>query len=508
MYDVRRLLFRNFPSNFTEKDIHEFLLMFDATDIQINFQHRSAAAIFKNDQHARDVLKLLHQVVLDGKLLFVEYASKNFQQSHSDRPNTSDTESTSHKNVEQMNINETIKRLYATADNLDFNQPPAPYLRYEYPLINRDIIDSISIALESSEKFYIQVLHLMNRMNLEPPFVPGDVKLKYANTGKTPLKPINRTCSTQTDEIIWQNLIRNKRKRLASDESEIDSSDSDSSSALNKKLISDKTKRAKVVKNTKLAKRNHQKQLKMQRLQQEMVQHKPITTNVNINDAFELSQNLSKSVNITIVPPMQLQTIEEHVDQSIPRTNVDIIHSASTESIEHSTTTMPTIVRDTQNSDLSANATPVEDAAIQSDIRILTSAELNENRLPKDQLETHPLFQNYESGEITNRLYIKNIAKEVTEDDLKAIYYRYLEKNCDGIGNIGSIDIRLMKTGRMKGQAFITFSGPYLDIDDSTGSESDNKRKYQMVEKALLETNGYILKNKVLVVMYGKKKMK
>lgn len=518
MYNEKSLLFRNFPPDFQENDITEFLSMFDAMNIKPFLPQRMAIADFKNEQHARDILKLLHQITLDGRLLYVEYAPRNFHESLlptiENAPSNDINESVSYSNVnvDQLHINESLKRLYATADGLDFSQPPPPYLYYEYPLINRNIVDSICIALEFSEKFYTQVLHLMNRMNLEPPFVPGDPNLKYAKRDNLPTTVPQRSSSTQTDEIAWQNFLRNKRKFLASDESELESSDSDAAIENNKKAKLEANVQRKKTDRSKL-KQSHSKRLKMQKLQQEILQQKPGNcATVNLGDAFDLSKNLTKSMSITIMPPSQLKAAE---NPRLEETEIPIAPSRQSDK-ERPETALNNIVgslgsfMSTEPLNKAENASSSTSGLIQQPslptIQLLNTAELNENRIPNDQLKTHPLFQNYDPGEITNRLYIKNIAKDVTEDDLKAIYYRYLEQNCGGIGNIRSIDVRLMKAGRMKGQAFVTFSGPYLDMDDTSESETDARKKYQMVERALLETNGYILKNKALVVTYGKKR--
>lgn len=37
-----------------------------------------------------------------------------------------------------------------------------------------------------------------------------------------------------------------------------------------------------------------------------------------------------------------------------------------------------------------------------------------------------PVFKNYASGQPNSRLYVKNLAKTVKEDDLKHIYGRYV----------------------------------------------------------------------------------
>ena len=58
------------------------------------------------------------------------------------------------------------------------NYPSPPYLEYKYPIANKTIIENISRALYNVPKFYEQVLHLMNKMNLPVPFegsFPSDI---------------------------------------------------------------------------------------------------------------------------------------------------------------------------------------------------------------------------------------------------------------------------------------------------------------------------------------------
>lgn len=454
----QRLLVHNFPQTFSERDIHELLQLFEPVSIEMLMPHRAAYVTFSSQQHANYVLKVLHQQLLDGRRLYVEYADgkgrhvpPKLQQIHvvDDQRNDLDCDTSSR----------VLQKLYATADHLDFNQPPPPYLHYNYPLVNRDIVDAICIALETSRKFYVQVLHLMNRMNLEPPFVAGDRKLQYemhdAESAQQTVMP-TKDVSTQTEEIVWQHFVRNKRKRVASNESELETTSSDNEETL-------------PVIQTQQPSRQKQRRLpKMQRIQLETIGVKKTTTSTDIDNVFESPQTATRE--IRIIAPKVLQS------KSTDDTNADETFLAN--STQHLA-----IEEITSNT-------------------LLTDAQIRENRIPADQLTTHPLFQNYEAGAVTNRLYIKNIAKDVTEQDLRAIYCRYLEDNCNGVGNVRSIDIRLMQTGRMKGQAFITFAGPYLECDDST----DDSQKYQMITRALTETNGLILKDKVLVVVYGKKK--
>lgn len=468
------LLVHNFPKTFSETDTRQLLQLFDPISVEILVPHRAVYAKFSSRQHARDVLGVLHQQLLDGKRLYVEYANGSAHDMTSILKRSGIVDDNSDRLTCAYASNETtfsdvMHKLYATNNNLNFNQPPPPYLRYNYPLIDRDIIDSISIALETSRKFYVQVLHLMNRMNLEPPFVIGDKKLQYEpqNVVHPSQLSTRENVSTQTDKIVWQNFIRNKRKRVASDESELETSSTSDAEQTTTMMQSHQK-----LTNTQMLARNKQKKrrmLKMQCIQTktngEKIQR--LDTNSSISTAFDSPQPLAKSIKIIAPKKLQPTLIDE----------------------------MPIEIAATDPSDQKM----IEDAAKNA---ILSDAQIQENRIPDDQLKTHPLFQNYDCGTITNRLYIKNVAKEVTEDDLKAIYHRYLEKNYNGVGNVRSIDIRLMQSGRMKGQAFITFTGPYLESND----EIDDSQKYQIIAKALRETNGLIVKSKPIVVTYGKKK--
>lgn len=117
------------------------------------------------------------------------------------------------------------------------------------------------------------------------------------------------------------------------------------------------------------------------------------------------------------------------------------------------------------------------------DRKCITIEELSTNQIPHKDLGVLPVFKNYHPGAPTCRLYIKNCAKTVVVEDLEFIYNRYRVPEGD---TPSQFDIRLMQEGRMKGQAFVTL--------DSV----------EMAQKALKETNGYILKTKPLVVVFAR----
>ncbi|XP_055958914.1 RNA-binding protein 41 isoform X2 [Patella vulgata] len=102
------------------------------------------------------------------------------------------------------------------------------------------------------------------------------------------------------------------------------------------------------------------------------------------------------------------------------------------------------------------------------------------NRLSVDNIIQIPKFENYTPGEINNVLYLKNLHSNVTQQDLIALFGRFEQKDEP------SIVYKLM-SGRMRGQAFITFS-------DKTISK-----------EALELVNGYHLYGKPIIIQYGNK---
>lgn len=115
---------------------------------------------------------------------------------------------------------------------------------------------------------------------------------------------------------------------------------------------------------------------------------------------------------------------------------------------------------------------------------VISRKELEKGRLSRDEIKRMSVFKNYEPGEPTCRLYVKNIAKQVEEKELKYIYGRYINLSSEEERNM--FDIVLMKEGRMKGQAFVGLPS------------------VQSAEKALQETNGYVLYDKPLVVQFAR----
>ncbi|XP_033156754.1 U11/U12 small nuclear ribonucleoprotein 65 kDa protein-like isoform X1 [Drosophila mauritiana] len=297
-------------------------------------------------------------------------------------------------------IDKYVRRLYACNNQCDFTQPPPPYLSYSYPPINGEILARIGQSLQTNPHFYNQVLHLMNRMNLEPPFEKRPnglmVQMRLQHVG------------TQTELIPSES------------ESELESDDGEQKLAKRQRLLlapASEEARAKTLKRAR------------QMLQQaaHLASHaKPkLTVQKPSFDAPKIDIKLPE----TLVPPSINPERRESISQP-------------------------------------------ESGA---------STSKSERRLSTSQLEALPVYKNYKTGDPSNKLYIKNLAKTVDEQQLRDLYAKYTAAS--------NLDIKVMQQGRMKGQAFVTF----LDANNP-----------EIIAQALNETNGLLWHDKPMIVCYGK----
>lgn len=290
----------------------------------------------------------------------------------------------------QAEINKYVQKLYACSNQFDFKQPPPPYLRYAYPPINADIMAGIGDALKSNERFYVQVLHLMNRMNLPPPFGPrpkGIIMLQQPQH--------TQTAATQTE------------KCQSETESELESEDE-----------------------------VHKKQ--------QQQQHK---------------LKVKRPAEASVIP----EQYRKRARQILQAGKASAAATAIKETTESPTFAAPKI-------ELKLPST------------LPTVSQLPEQRLTDEQLQELPIYKNYKLGDPSNKLYIKNLDKNVTEAQLRTLYARYAPAE--------SLDIKVMQQGRMKGQAFVEFK--------------DQAAVAAVVGQALAETNGLVWQQKPMIVCYGK----
>ncbi|KFM61302.1 RNA-binding protein 41, partial [Stegodyphus mimosarum] len=123
------------------------------------------------------------------------------------------------------------------------------------------------------------------------------------------------------------------------------------------------------------------------------------------------------------------------------------------------------------------------DCSIHHVVVPLEEKEVIENRLSVDEIKNIPRFQNYETGDLSKTLYLKNLHRKITANELRSIFGCFEEENKDPVNY-------KICTRKMKGQAFVTFT--------------DSK----IASKALHYANGYLLRGKPIIIEFGKQKEK
>ncbi|XP_067626627.1 uncharacterized protein [Eurosta solidaginis] len=430
------LLIKNIP-----KSIKNIANLLPTTPKELKpFGRRRLLLIYESETEAQNVLEQLQQLeVAPGMRLKVAFFRKNKKS----QPNTANKVMSANKTTQTNlhragdtaapQITEYVSKLYACDAKLNFNQPPPPYLKYAYPRITPDILDAISIVLMSNTRFYTQVLHLMNRMNLEPPFgaKPAGVRVT---------KGYPQEVATQTvlsGEEMQNVLVERSDTVQEKSESELESSEDDERNARQTKPeVTSKRKAADDL----------EEQLKKK--------------------ARQLLKSTLRDQKRPVVAPTEASTMR------------DDEHNTFTQSAFEQP--QPAIGKTRK---IALNLQPQKPKKHLK--TFVPPDDLNAERLTVKQLQELPIYKNYQRGEPSNKLYIKNLSKDVSDDDLKLLYIRFAPAEC--------LEIKVMQQGRMKGQAFVTFNG-LSEVDTLSA-----------VAKALEETNGFLLRQKPMVVCYGKK---
>lgn len=439
------LVIKHLPHTFSEDEKINLLKHFGAQDVKILSSKRRkyslAFATFPSNPEAEIALKKLHQLDVKGSKLNVEFAKDRLPEPP--RPNKKETDSD-----KKSHLNDFINSLNAFNNSVNFMQPPPPHLKYKYPVPNKATLSNIMHALSSNSKFYTQVCHLMNRMNLPPPF------------STVPDYLVEQSYVPQPTQVINQNAVNpvDEKPESSEEESEIESDPEDH-----------KFKQDSVI-----------------------VESKPKKTHVPLKRT-----NVTKNIEYT-PKPKQAKIATEEVFEKVDIANKKIEVKVSSDAISKVATNQQTLdveigtfgkiyppeyVPESKTQEETEENTQIDNTSTD----YISSKKLAENRLSESNYSTLPAFKNYNPGPPSCRLYIKNLAKTVTLEDLHFIYRRYLIPDYqNGEETLLIYDVKLMQEGRMKGQAFITLQ---------------NETQAALARK---ETNGYILKDKPMVVVFAR----
>ncbi|SAM08331.1 hypothetical protein [Absidia glauca] len=190
------LIVKRIPPSLPPTKQHDFFTKYGASKVR-PMQGKKMASLAFLDFDTRDQAQLAYQKL--DKLYIDSTARKGLS-----------VEYATHDSTESTDLPETAQAPPVlpfdpapVAAELGFKYASNPQLLYSYPTPTPDIMNNMMNAIATVPRLYTQVLHLMNKMNLPPPF-------GLPSPAATP------------------SLLKRKRDELlASDESEIEADEQD-----------------------------------------------------------------------------------------------------------------------------------------------------------------------------------------------------------------------------------------------------------------------------------------
>ncbi|XP_029935353.1 RNA-binding region-containing protein 3 isoform X2 [Myripristis murdjan] len=481
----RTLLIRHLPAELNQDEKEDLLNYFGAESVRVlsntgPLKH-AAFATFSSEKQAAKALSRLHQLQILNHTLVAEFAKgKDHVTVLKDPPVSVSANDDKEEEKKQEKKQPSIPLIETgVAPTLGLKFQSNPILKYLYPPPSNGILTNITHALLSVPKFYVQVLHLMNKMNLPCPF--GPVTARPPMFELPPVPPIPMPPPLPPN---YPPLPEEEMELSSEEESEYESEDDENKERIVRLmgLVNQACKRPLRTKTT-----SKRKKPKIKDLLYAPKPDSQSTPMLQPSDVFEQPQ------------PAGPRKIEFHI--SVPEVAAILEGAGTSQGMESANEGRvneeePAAGSSQEGTEAdgfgklypSVQASQQEDENKEEEENlpsdIISRKELEKGRLSRDEIKRMSVFKNYEPGEPTCRLYVKNIAKQVEEKDLKYIYGRYIDRLSEAEKNM--FDIVLMKEGRMKGQAFV-------------GLPSE-----QSAEKALRETNGYVLYDKPLVVQFAR----
>jgi U11/U12 small nuclear ribonucleoprotein SNRNP65 len=126
---------------------------------------------------------------------------------------------------------------------------------------------------------------------------------------------------------------------------------------------------------------------------------------------------------------------------------------------------------------------PIQASSSGHKIKIVVGQQPNQEQqairdkcVPMSEWGQLPAFKHYEQGAPNAKVYVKNLSKHVTKEELVDIFSKFSKE----------IDVNLMTKGRLRGQAFITFPN------------------VSAASLAVQCVNGYPLHDRPMAVLFGR----
>ncbi|KAG9446751.1 hypothetical protein H6P81_012879 [Aristolochia fimbriata] len=279
------------------------------------------------------------------------------------------------------------------APKLGVEYPFPPHLEYAYPPPDGNILTNIVNALIAVPRFYTQVLHLMNKMNIPAPFRMALPTPPLPPPVPPPPPPQSPPPPPPAEAAYNQN-------DLSSDESEQEFSDEGDATV--ERHAHKRARREAIV--------------------------GPAIDKAVAHEAVGLKPSTLVPKEIPLIkkkhPILQIKFASKPVHDENRNEEID---SKGLDEPYHEVL------------EVKQYATPQE---------------IESGKLPPEEILSLPMFKNYSPGNPAQVLYIKNLAKDVAVDDFYFIFGSFFDSM--EAARYG-LNIKLMQEGRMRGQAFVTF---------------------------------------------------
>ncbi|OWF43882.1 RNA-binding protein 40-like [Mizuhopecten yessoensis] len=455
---MNTLFVRHLPGDLSPAEKEDLLGHFGAENVKVmgkgGRMKYTAFATFRDHASAKEALSQLHQLDVLGSRLIVEFAKESQRK---DFPIQKDRKVTDVKE-EKIDVIEDIKsdlpHKPLPSEDKTFNKwsldfPRNPRLTYLYPPPNMSIISNIANTVAAFPKLYVQVLHLMNKMNLPSPF--------GALTAQPPLAYEQPAPPPEPQPV----------EAASSEESEIESDEDRERSIFGQQSL----KRPALSKSS--------RPIKVPRLVLEKETPRPVPTGPVLlaEDVFEQANQTAgiKKIQLKLPETVVKETCVQPIEDQAITDKETVSREEGSGFGKIAPTEKPSVEIEMKDSNLPYSVDPS---------LFLKTEQIQKGRISTSEMKNFSVFKRYDAGEPTTRLYIKNLAKHTTEQDIVNLYGQYVNWQSDLHKNM--FDVRLMKEGRMKGQAFVTFP-----TEEAAG-------------RALKDTNGYVINTKPMVVQFAR----
>ncbi|XP_075038664.1 RNA-binding region-containing protein 3 [Mixophyes fleayi] len=474
----KTLLIRHLPSDLIPEDQRKLLEKSGAESVRIcsgrtrGSLKNVAYATYPNKFAAAKALSVLHQFTVLGHTLVVEYAKEDHihlpdQPSFSTKKKSGEKTDTSKETKLPDQV--SIERGVAPNHGLVF--PIRSSLKYLYPPPTSTILANIANALASVPKFYVQVLHLMNKMNLPAPFGPLTAQPPLYSDYLAVPSPYPPVPPDLPENPPLPELDDDYDMDVSSrEESEYESGDDEEKEivARMKELAELLPKRQQIKKQSRPRKKMKIKDFVTVPAPPHSHAHAPLLP----SEVFEQPSIIG------------MKKMELHIPADMPASTDATAPCLETETALEGTEEPPGFGKIFPSHVPKDKEEDEEEEEEDFPKDFISRRELEKGRVSKDEMRKLSVFKSYKPGEPNCRLYVKNLSKQVTEKDLKFIFGRFIDTSSETEKNM--FDIRLMKEGRMKGQAFIGFPNE------------------EVAAKALKQIHGYLLFDKPIVIQFAR----